>query len=360
MSSIVSFLLSLFRPVAERVTLSLIHRVLHKLAMLLRANIPIIQCVELLEKSEQSLIIKKLLYFSKKELYSGKKISESFLYFSDYVEPMFFHLLRIGEETGKLIVAVEQLVTHLSKQIQFQRKMQQALFYPGIILLLALLLFFSLLIFVIPAFAEMFAESHLNLPLYTRVIFSVACFLKSNLLYVLLVVTMLAILISKARLSTSLRAMMFNRFASSRLTKVYREKRYLAEFCGQLATCLSAGLPLTDALGLFQLYGLYSEYQMISELIRRIKTGVAFSHAMEAHAYFPLFMVEMIRIGETSGNLENMLLYLAHYYQEDVDNFLMKLKILIEPLIICMLGVLIGCLVVSIYLPIFKLGSLWQ
>jgi len=345
---------------AKQVSLTLIHLMMHNLMLLLKAHIPIIQCVELLEKSEQSLAMKKLLYYCRKELCSGKKISDSFLCFSEYVEPLFYHLLRIGEETGKLEWAINQLVHHLTGKIQLQKSIQQALFYPAVIFTIALLLFFALFIVVIPEFAALFADSHLKLPRYTRVLFDTACFLKTNLVYVLMAIVIANIIMRKIKPLPFLWNKIHTLLTTYGFSASYRDKRYLIEFCQQMAVCLAAGISMLDALALFKAHGAYAEYQVINTLIKRIKTGMSFSSALEEHAFFPVFMIEMIRIGESSGTLANMLTYLADYYHDQLEGSLLKLKAMIEPLIICILGVLIGCLVISIYLPIFNLGSAWQ
>lgn len=350
----------LFRSSREKISLSLIHILMHKLVMLLKANIPIVQCVELLEKSEQSILMKRFLYFSRKELAAGKKISDSFLCFSDYVEPFFYQLLRLGEETGKFEWTAQQLVHYLGMKVQFQKKIQQALFYPIVILTLALLLFVALFVFVVPEFAALFKESNLSVPIYTQMMFNTACFMKKEFISFVCSTVVIGLIIVRLHVWSSIKVIIISLFARCRPIKKYREGRYLTEFCHQMATCLTAGVPLIESLTLIQLHGLYEEYQIITSLIRRIKSGVSLSVAMEEHHYFPVFLIEMVKIGESSGALEKMLLYLANYYQEELESFLMKLKTLIEPLIICILGVLIGCLVLSIYLPIFKLGSVWQ
>jgi type IV pilus assembly protein PilC len=133
----------------------------------------------------------------------------------------------------------------------------------------------------------------------------------------------------------------------------------LVEFSQQLATCLASGIAIVEALSMMQSHSHYVEYQMMAYLIRQIKTGTSLSNAMETDAHFPIFMAQMIKMGESTGELEKMLFYVAEYYQADLESTFNKLQTLIEPLIISMLGVLIGCLVVGIYLPIFKMGNMW-
>ena len=359
MVKVVEWYQSFFRR-SDKITLALIQLVVQKLMLLLQANIPIIQCVELLERSEQSVLLKKLLYYCKKDLCAGNKISDSFLCFSDYVEPIFYHLFRIGEETGNLEWAMRELAHYLEIRVQFQKNMQRALFYPLVILIISLLLFLALLIFIVPEFAALFEESKFALPLYTQVVFALANHLKRQLPYVLLGLVLAIIIVVRLRLLSSLPQLLTGLLTKYHLINSYRQKCYLADYCQQLATCLAAGLSLIDALSFLTTQGRYVEYQMISELLKRVKAGAAFSAAMEEHHYFPIFMIEMIRIGETSGTLQDVLLYLANYYRDETEAFLLKVKTMIEPLIICMLGALIGCLVLSIYLPIFKLGSVLQ
>lgn len=345
---------------SDSVTLSLIYFFMHKLLMLLKANIPIIQCLELIERSEQSIPMKKLLYLTKKELRAGKRVSDSFLSFADYVEPFFYRLLRVGEETGQLEWTLQQLVDYLDAKVSLQKKIRQALFYPAVILSVSLLLFLSLFIFIIPEFAALFKESAIVLPFYTQALFTLACFFKVHLFLIVCVFGIMAFLLTRLPLFASLQSMLSILFSRTQFIKSYRDKRYLAEFCQQMATCLAAGLPMVETLFLIQPHGCYEEYRMVTSLIRGIKSGYALGVSMEGEAGFPVFMVEMIKVGEASGTLERVFLYLAQHYQGELDQFLMAVRTLIEPLIICMLGALIGCLVISIYLPIFKLGSVWQ
>lgn len=341
----------------EPITLMHLFSFLHKLEMLLTANIPVIQCIEMLEKSEESIAVKKLIFYAKKDLYAGKKISESFAYFSGYVEPFFYQLLHIGEETGKLLICIKQLVEYLKNKIEFRKQLKQALFYPTIIILIALLIFFSLVIFVVPEFANLFKESNLVLPIYTRILFSLSHFIR-NFIYYLVTMLILAIFfVMRLKMLNVFKIKLLIILRQIGFIRAYQEKYQLIQFCQQLATCLSAGLVLIEALRLINQNELNHSSLNVNDIIEQIKKGLSLNVALEA-LHFPVFVVEMVKIGEAAGMLEKVLFYLSSYYQDEMNIFLIKVKTMIEPLIICVLGVLIGFLVLGIYLPIFNLGSL--
>ena len=246
---------------------------------------------------------------------------------------------------------------HLEKKLAFRKRLKQLLFYPCIVLLTGIVVTICMFIFVIPRFAELFQASRVPLPALTSCIFYLA---QHMLLYMGIALLLLIITIAffYYRKQSSFFNYIIQRLKTLPIIKTCRHTILLARFTSQLSITFSAGIMITDALTL--LTNTCNDPLFTRTLIdvrHRISAGLQLHSAMASHPLFPIMMVQMIKMGEQSGMLVLMLDKMTEMLEADIEQFLSRTSQLVEPLIMILLGVLIGGLVIGMYLPIFRLGS---
>lgn len=330
---------------------------LRQLATLISTGIPIIKSFHILEKSQTNRSLNALIHTIKIDISSGKSLYPCLKRYPQYFDDLTCQMIYVGEQTGKLETLLMNIAANHEKQLLFRRKIKQALFYPGLIMLTAMIVCLAMILFIIPKFAELFHDMQDKLPLYTRSVFAISLIIKQNLLilFAALVIFCLFFYFTRHKSKQTLHSIIKQiPFLKSILRKII-----LLRFCRNLAITFSAGIPISEALQLSANTNHNPEFSVIIAKLRmRIHAGVELNRAMENMVYFPFLMVQMIKIGEESGLLEHMLDKVADFFETDIDQFTNTLSQTLEPLIILILGVLIGGLVIAMYLPIFKLGNI--
>lgn len=325
-----------------------------QLAILIGAGISIIQSCELLEKSHQKKSIRIMIYSIKKEILSGRSFSYSLSLQSNYFNAITCQLIQIGEQTGKLDLMLFNIANHYEKSLFIKRQIKQALFYPSLLLIVALVITFSIFIFVIPKFSELFNETQQRLPMLTFWIFQIALFLQKRA--VQFIIGMIFLMIMLFQIGNQQMIKWKNYREKIPVIKSFIQKIVLITFSRNLALMLNAGMPLLVALKL----SVNPESSLfaitILSLRKKISTGLELHQAMADYSYFPPLMTQMIKIGEQSGKLDYMLEKIADMFENEVESLIKLFSQLLEPLIMLVLGVLIGGLTLTIYLPVFRLG----
>lgn len=326
-------------------------------ATLISAGIPIIQSCDILEKSQDKHEMRLLVYALKRELICGKTLATSLQNHSHYFNEIICQLTYIGEQTGKLDLMLNAIAQYQEKNFAFKQRLQQTLFYPCIIAIFSFLVTFSMFIFVIPQFAELFHDAQ-DLPALTKWIFYFSAFLKQYSYLFVIGLFILLILLSQKKISQHFMQQMRLFLKKFPLIKQCVTKMMLARFARNLAITFSAGIPIIEGLKLTVTSEHPTEFtQIVTRLRNKISSGLPLHNAMQMFPVFPLLMIQMIKIGEESGMLEHMLDKITEFLESEVEQFLHRLSQLLEPLIMVVLGVLIGGLVIGMYLPIFKLGN---
>lgn len=330
---------------------------LRQFATLLSEGIPIIQSCDILEKNQRKTAMHTLIRTIKKEILAGKSLSQSLQTHPKYFNQLLCQLLHIGEHTGKLENMMKYVADDKEKNLLFKKRIKQSLFYPLLITSTALLMTASMFVFIIPRFAALFQDKVSELPLLTRSLFWLSKqFTTISSGFIALIFLLLLFL----------RSTHSQNFKKSFLAQLKRfpiiypclHKMRLASFARHLATTFSAGLSISAALPLIAptYEGEFSA--TILALRRKVQSGLSLHQAMTLFTYFPAIMIQMIKIGEEAGALDTMLGKLADFFESDVTQSIGQLTQLLEPLIMLVLGVLIGGIVIGMYLPIFKLGSI--
>lgn len=329
-----------------------------QLAALISSGIPIVQGLDILRKSQSNHALQQLLRNIKIDLEAGNALSHCLAKFPKIFDVLTCHLIQTGEQSGTLALALDRIALHKEKLLSIKNKIKQALFYPIIVMIVALAVSLTMLTVVIPRFAELFQSMHSTLPAFTLAIIHLSEFIRSY--YWLSLFPIMAVLLLTYYLQHS--SVFKIKFERGILLLPYFGTLYmkiiLSRFCRTLATTFSAGVPINDCLYTIayangsNLYG-----QTILKLRMQITKGQQLHQAMQREPLFPYLLVEMVRVGEESGTLAKMLEKIANIYEADIDHWVTICGHLLEPLIMGILGVLIGGLVIAMYLPIFKLGT---
>lgn len=335
-----------------------ISMLLRQFTVLFIAGIPIIKCLEVLEKCQIKNAMRLLVFSIKKEILSGKDFHSSLRKQRPYFDEMTCQLIKIGEHTGKLDMMLTLLTNEKEKYLAFKKKLKQALFYPMMITATAVMVSLSMFLFVIPKFSELFSDGRVSLPWLTTWVFFLSKKLQQYSLIIFLVPGLFLILMLPNPYFFRIKNKIRHSVINLPYLKSISQKIMLARFSRNLAMTYAAGMPITDALKLIMFANTQSDFTYsIIKLRNNIVSGLQLHQAMQPLACFPDMMIQMIKVGEESGTVEHLLNKAADMFEGDINQFITQFSQLLEPLIMLILGVLIGGLVIAMYLPIFKLGS---
>jgi len=328
-------------------------------ATMLKAGVPLLQAFEIVARGHSNARFSRLMMDIKNKVESGSSLSQAFREHPGHFDDLYCNLVAAGEASGTLDAILDRLATYKEKILAIKSKIKSAMFYPISVIVVAIVVTFVIMIFVIPAFKQVFSSFGANLPYATEVVIAMSDFFVAWWWFIFLVVT-------GAVIGTGMfykRSAAF-RFALQRLSlKVpiiggILEKACLARWTRTLQTMFAAGVPLVEGLDAVAGAAGNAVYAQATRRIQtEVATGVSLTNAMTNVNLFPSMVLQMTQIGEESGSLDHMLGKIADFYEREVDDAVAALSSLIEPLIIVFLGVVIGGLVVAMYLPIFKLGQ---
>jgi type IV pilus assembly protein PilC len=330
------------------------------LSTMIAAGLPIMQALDIISNDQENPSMKTLLMNLKNDIGSGKAMSETFAQYPKYFGGLYCSLIKAGEKSGTLDKILNRLATYLEKTESLKRKVKKALTYPIAIMAVAMIVSGILLIFVVPQFDKMFASFGAQLPFFTRMIVNLSDFLR-DYWYIMLggIVGFVFGLRYYLRTSEALR----NRIDRWKL-KMYvigpvLQKGIIARFTRTLSTTIEAGMPIVESIkSMTAIMGNSVYSAAILKMCDDISSGHTLSVSMANTKLFPNMVIQMISIGEASGRLPEMLNKVADYYEEEVNSIVDNLSSLLEPLIMLVLGGIVGTFVVAMYLPIFKMGSL--
>lgn len=329
-----------------------------QLSTLIAAGIPLVQSFDILRQTQENLQLCLLISTLKNEIEAGKNFISGLRKYPRYFDELNCHLVNAGEQTGTLEIMLKRIAHYKEKSFALKNQIKQALFYPCIIFFVALVICIIMLTMVIPRFADLFQSMHGSLPLFTQVVINFSIFLRAN--YWLGVIPIFAITIFMYYLKKSPSLKIYIDSIALKIPILYQiiQKIVMARFSRSLATTFSAGLPITESLKLVAYTCSNHVYtQLVIGLEAQVSSGKQLHVALSQNSLFPALVVHMIKVGEESGSLECMLEKIADLYEADIDHLVKNLSHLLEPLIMLVLGVLIGGLVIAMYLPIFKLGT---
>ena len=330
-----------------------------QLATMMKAGVPLLQSFEIVAKGASNPAVAKLLTEIKTEVETGSSLASAFRKYPLYFDALFCNLVQAGEAAGSLETLLDRLATYKEKILAIKSKIKSALFYPVAIIAVAFIITAVIMIFVIPAFKSVFASFGADLPAPTLVVMAISEYFVQYwwLIFSVIGGSIYGFLEAWKR---SLSVQIFMDRLSLKLPvfgDVIR-KSTIARWTRTLSTMFAAGVPLVEALD--SVGGAAGNYVYMSAtkvIQQEVSTGTALTVAMQNANIFPSMVIQMVSIGEETGALDSMLSKVADFFEAEVDDAVEALSSLMEPLIMVVLGTLIGSMVVAMYLPIFKLGG---
>ncbi len=330
-----------------------------QLATMLSAGIPLVQAFEIVGNGHENAAMQKLILGIKADVEGGSALAEALAKQPLYFDDLFVNLVEAGEQAGALETLLDKIATYKEKTEAIKKKIKKALTYPAAVLVVALVVTTILLIFVIPSFEDLFQGFGADLPGFTRMVIDLSLFVRTKGIFILMILGAAV----GAFLYFKKRSRPFRHFLDRMMLKMpiigpILEKASIARYARTLSTMFAAGVPLVEALESVAGATGNIVYEVgVMEMRDEVATGQRLQQSMENTDLFPNMVIQMIAVGEESGSLDQMSAKVADFYEEDVDNAVDNLSSLLEPLIMSILGVLVGGLVVAMYLPIFKLGA---
>jgi len=330
-----------------------------QLATMLAAGIPLVQAFEIVGAGHENASMQKLILAIKTDVEGGSALAEALAKHPLYFDDLFVNLVEAGEQAGALETLLEKVATYKEKTEAIKKKIKKALTYPMAVLVVAFVVTIILLIFVIPAFEDLFKGFGADLPAFTRMVVDLSQFVRNQgwILAGMAGGAIYAFSYFKKR-SRPMRHFLDRLILKTPVIGPIMEKAAIARYARTLSTMFSAGVPLVEALD--SVAGATGNIVFevgVLQMKDEVATGQRLQQAMENTDLFPNMVIQMIAVGEESGSLDEMSSKVADFYEDDVDNAVDNLSSLLEPMIMAILGILVGGLVIAMYLPIFKMGS---
>ena len=327
-----------------------------QLSTLVGAGIPLLEALEVLGEQVEKAQFRRVLHSLYDEVHGGKSFSEALEKHTKVFSPLFIHMVRAGESSGHLEEILDRVATYLEKTSALQKKIKSALTYPAVVASMALIITTGMMTFVIPKFAEIFSSVNATLPAPTLFIISVSNFLKSYFLAIFLVVIGILFLFNRWKKTRSGRLVWDTLKLKFPIFGPLFLKVAVSKFSRTFATLIKSGVPILSSL---EIVAHTADNTQLANLILSLRTaitkGEGLASQLSKSPLLPPMVVRMIAIGEETGELEKMLVKISDFYDTQVDATVAALTSLIEPLVIAFLGIVIGGIVVSMFLPILTL-----
>ena len=330
-----------------------------QLATMLAAGIPLVQGFEIVGAGNDKPAMQKLILDIKADVEGGTSLHEALGKHPLHFDDLFVNLVEAGEQAGALETLLDKIATYKEKTEALKKKIKKALFYPAAVLAVALIVTTILLIFVIPQFESLFKGFGADLPAFTQFVINMSRGLQENGIYIGVVVgAAVWTFIYFHKRSRPMREFLDRLMLKFPIIGPILYKGAIARFSRTLATMFAAGVPLVEALeSVAGACGNIVFENAVMKMRDEVATGQRLQRAMENTGLFPNMVIQMIAVGEEAGALDTMSGKVAGFYEAEVDNAVDSMSSLLEPLIMAILGVLVGGLVIAMYLPIFKLGA---
>jgi len=330
-----------------------------QLATMMKAGVPLLQSFDIVAKGASNPAVAKLLFDIRTDIETGSPLAAAFRKFPLHFDALFCNLVQAGEQAGILETLLDRLATYKEKILAIKSKIKSALFYPIAIIAVAFIITAVIMIFVIPAFKEVFTNFGADLPAPTLLVMAISDWFVSNW-YIVFPVIGAAIygFFEAWKRSTAVQVFMDRMMLRLPVFGDLVRKSSVARWTRTLSTMFAAGVPLVEALdSVGGAAGNYVYAQATKQIKQEVASGTSLTAAMQNTGVFSNMVVQMVSIGEETGALDAMLGKVADFYEQEVDDAVEALSSLMEPVIMVVLGTLIGGMVIAMYLPIFKMGQ---
>jgi type IV pilus assembly protein PilC len=330
-----------------------------QLATMLASGIPLVQAFEIVGNGHDKPSVQKLILDVKMDIEGGTSLHEALAKHPLYFDDLYVNLVEAGEQAGALENLLDKIATYKEKTEAIKKKVKKALFYPAAVMVVAVVVTLILLIFVIPQFESLFKGFGAELPAFTQMVINLSKFVQNNGLFIAVVIgaAVYAFIYFKKR-SRKMREALDRLSLKLPIIGPILTKSAIARYARTLSTMFAAGVPLVEALeSVAGATGNIVYENAVMKMRDEVATGQRLQRAMENTQLFPNMVIQMVAVGEEAGALDQMSAKVAEFYEAEVDNAVDSMSSLLEPLIMAILGVLVGGLVIAMYLPIFKLGA---
>jgi type IV pilus assembly protein PilC len=330
-----------------------------QMATMMKAGVPLLQAFDIVGKGHANPRVTKLLMDIRADVETGSSLAAAFRKHPLYFDALFCNLVQAGEQAGVLEALLDRLATYKEKMVAIKSKIKSALFYPIAIIVVAFVITAVIMIFVIPAFKQVFTNFGADLPAPTLLVMGISDFFVQYW-YLIFGVVIGGVygFFELWRRSVAVQIAMDRMLLRAPIFGDIVRKSVIARWTRTLSTMFAAGVPLVEALdSVGGASGNYVYLMATKQIQQEVSTGTSLTAAMQNSNVFPNMVVQMTSIGEESGSLDAMLSKVADFFEQEVDDAVEALSSLMEPMIMVVLGVLIGGMVVAMYLPIFKLGQ---
>ena len=330
-----------------------------QLATMLKSGVPLLQAFDIVAKGHGNPAVAKLIYDVRSEVETGASLKQAFEKHPLYFEPLYCNLIGAGEAAGILDTVLERLASYKEKILAIKGKIKSAMFYPLSIVVVAFVITAVIMIFVIPAFKQVFANFGADLPALTLLVIAISdYFVEWWWLIFGAVGGGIWFFFYTWKRSEKMQILMDRLLLRVPVFGDLVKKSAIARWTRTLSTTFAAGVPLVEALdSVGGAAGNYVYLMATKRIQGEVATGSSLNSAMQGTDVFPNMVIQMVAIGEEAGSLDTMLAKVADYFEQEVDDAVEALSSLMEPMIMVVLGTLIGGLVIAMYLPIFKLGA---
>lgn len=330
-----------------------------QIATMIKSGVPIVQAMEIISGGQKNPKMQAMINTIRSDIESGSSFSEALSKHPVQFDELFRNLVKAGEAAGVLETVLDTVASYKENIESLKKKIKKALFYPAMVIAVAIIVSAILLIFVVPTFEDVFKQFGADLPAATQFVVGLSRFTVSWWWAILLVTVGVIVTI----IALKKRSLAFSHLLDRTMLKLpvlgqILHNSAIARFARTLAVTFKAGVPLVDALD--SVAGATGSV-IYEQAVRRIRDDVSVGYqlnlAMKQANLFPHMVIQMAAIGEEAGALDTMLFKVADFYEQEVNNAVDALSSLIEPMIMVFLGVVVGGMVIAMYLPIFKLGA---
>lgn len=325
---------------------------------MINAGVPILQSLQIMCEQTENKVLRRILYTVRNDIEGGNSLFEALREHPKVFSDLYANMVNAGETGGVLDVILLRLAEYLEKAARLKARVKSAMVYPAVVVAVAVAVIAIILIFVIPIFETMFADFGAALPLPTQIVINMSRFIQDNIWWIFGGLIAFAVIAKRLYRLERVKIMVDFWLLTLPVFGPLMRKVAVARFGRTLSTMVSSGVPILNALDIVAKTSGNKTVELgVLEAKKSIAEGQTLADPLEATGVFPPMVIQMIAIGESTGSLDHMLAKVADFYDSEVDIAVETLTSLLEPMMIVFLGVVVGGLVVSMYLPIFQIGE---
>jgi type IV pilus assembly protein PilC len=327
-------------------------------SVMLDAGLPLVQCLEILGSQEENRTFQAIINQVRTDVESGSSLADAMRKHPKAFDNLFTNMVAAGESGGILDIILQRLSVYIEKAVKLNSQVKAALIYPVSIIVIAALVVFIILWKVIPVFAQLFAGLGSEMPFLTRMVIGASNFVADYIFFMLLVGVFAGVAISRWYKTPHGRKIIDTAMLKIPVVGMLLRKIAVARFCRTLGTLTASGVPILDGLEITaKTAGNAVIEEAVMSVRKSVEEGKTISEPLAQTKVFPSMVVQMINVGEQTGALDQMLSKIADFYEDEVDTAVAGLMKLIEPVMISVLGVIIGTIVAAMYLPLYSILS---